>query len=607
MGFRIFCRAVLCLLFTITLSDISVFAQSEDEIKSRIDSLNQFNFQFITTNPARADSLFTENISLAESIGYRKGMADSYYRLALASNYLGKYEEDVNYSIKAIELYEELDMRYEAGNAYAELGYRARRRSFERAELYMQKGISILSSFEDSIYLANAFNNYGIVKLDQNQADSALIYIQNSLEIKELNNDRLGIAYSYAYLGNVHIKLEEFNQAIRYIRSGYEIREELKDSSGMAIDLYNIGNSYFQLNNFPEAAANLNSSLELALAIDYPRLAEENYSTLSRLHEKQGNYGLALTHQKEFTKLRENRINESTNNRLAELEVQFETEQKEKELALKNAALAEEKLKVRQQRWVLSALGGFFVTGLFISGMIYRQQTIKQNNLRRENELRIQLADAELKNRIHQERERISRDLHDNVGSQITNLITGLEIGNLHIQNNQNEQAINILGTLDVDAKRAMTDLRETIWLLESDKISFDKFLAHIKSYVQKQKTYLTDADIKVTATGNPKITLQPSQSLNLLRIIQEAVNNAHKHSGANRIRVAIAEQEQNLIISISDNGSGFNSEVSSSGNGLNNMRHRAEQLAGKLEINSPAEMGTEIRITIPIYPEQGI
>src|SRR5690554_6727834 len=99
--------------------------------------------------------------------------------------------------------------------------------------------------------------------------------------------------------------------------------------------------------------------------------------------------------------------------------------------------------------------------------------------MQRENLLEIQLSKAEAENRLRMEKERISRDLHDNVGSQITNLITGIEISNLHLTKNQLSKVEKVLSTLDVDARNTMTDLRETIWLMDKSQVEFGQFVNH--------------------------------------------------------------------------------------------------------------------------------
>src|SRR5690606_12749255 len=105
-------------------------------------------------------------------------------------------------------------------------------------------------------------------------------------------------------------------------------------------------------------------------------------------------------------------------------EVQFDTERKEKELAIKTANILQEKTKVRRRTAIL--IGVLILLGLFllIGVLIYRHLKTKQKLLQKENQLKDIIAEEETKNKVFKERMRISRDLHDNIGSQLTFLIS---------------------------------------------------------------------------------------------------------------------------------------------------------------------------------------
>jgi len=587
------------------LSSSFAFGQSSDQqTVSVIDSARALTFQYITANPKKASEQLIKAEIIADSLGEKEAQADILASLSISKNYLGDWDESIEYRIKSITIYEEIGMDIEAGYGFTELGWGVRRRDLDRAEYFMSRGIEILKNSPTSEELSNAYNNYGIIKLEQGKIDSAIILINKSLDIKQQNKDTLGIAYSYGYLGSAYQEQQKYDIAIQYLVDSFDLKDQMGDSSGMAIDLTNIASVYSEQGDIKSAIDNFRASLLMALKIEYHQLTEYNYGNLSGLFESQAMYDSALHYQKQFNAFREERVNESTNARLAELEVQFETEQKEKDLALRSAELSQEQLKVRQQNWILSALGGLFLFGSFITGLFFRQQKIKRENLKRENHLEIQLAQAAMENKIHLERERISRDLHDNVGSQISNLITGIEIGNLHIKKDQQDQAANILSALDKDARSAMTDLRETIWLMDKDKIDFSQFVDHIKEYVGKQQRYLEDMKADVVSSVEKSFSLNPTISLNLMRIIQESLNNAKKYSSADCIQILFEQNGDSLNVIIKDNGSGFDVEKSKhNGYGLTNMQKRADNMGADFQLESSPGQETKITLSIPDIP----
>lgn len=231
-------------------------------------------------------------------------------------------------------------------------------------------------------------------------------------------------------------------------------------------------------------------------------------------------------------------------------------------------------------------------SGVLIGGMQVRSN-IKVKKLNRE---------LSYQQKLFKEKERISRDLHDNVGSQITNIITGIEISNIHIDKGEQEKAGKILKNLDEDARNAMTDLRETIWLLDKEKVVFQDFKSHLKMYIRRQKRYFSGIDVSIKSEIDENFILNPSQSLNLMRIIQEALNNAHKYSGANLIEINFSLKGKSLVLIFSDNGLGMNvDDQLSNGNGLKNMAHRAEQINAEFKIDSDEGKGTAIKLEIRI------
>ncbi|MDR9416281.1 MAG: tetratricopeptide repeat protein [Gracilimonas sp.] len=594
--------SLLCSVFIIVFCAKAGFAQTEyDHHIQYIDSVNSLSFQYVTTNPAEAQVSLNKAYSLADSLNYKKGMAKALMQLSWSSSYLGNWDESVEQMIRSIQLHEELGMHLQAGYGLAELSWGVRRRSHERAEYFMGQAFNILKKYPQSTELSNAYNNYGIIKLEQGQIDSAIYFIEKSMDIKESNNDTLGIAYSYGYLGTAYQEMGNYETAIRYLEDSYNLKTLMNDSSGMAIDLTNIAANYQLQGDYSKAAEYFRRSVQMALDIKYQHLAEHNYNSLATLFEETARYDSALHYHKLFFDVREARIDESTNQRLAELEVQFETEQKEKEIALNRAEIASSQLKIRNRNWILSALGGILLFGGIITAMVIRQQKIKA----REQKLKLQLAKSETQNKIHKERERISRDLHDNVGAQITSLISGLEISNMYVKNSKTDKALDLLKTLDSNARDAMGELRETIWLLNKDHIPVGDFIHHIKNYVAKHNDTYGDLDIHIQNNITRAHRLDAQQSLHMLRIIQESLANCVKYANASNFNIQFDQHEDQVIImKLSDDGKSDGSTTPDSilnGNGMLNMKRRVKEINGQLHIDPDHQNGFSIKVEVPI------
>ncbi|MEQ9092289.1 MAG: tetratricopeptide repeat protein [Balneola sp.] len=588
------------ILFVSTSFCKTVLGQNRSDVESRVDSIANIGFVELTSSPQKYEKLFLKALSDADSLSLTNQSAVLNSKLSTIYSYLGKAGLKIEYKLNSIRLYEELDSLKKAGFEYTELAWLLRQTDLDKSIEYMRRGLAILSGYAGSIEQANAFNNYGLIKLAKKEPDSALYFINRSLNIKESLNDTLGIAYSHSYIANVYMETGQFQKAINTLDQAIEIRNTINDKSGISIDLVNAGMSYMTIGELEKALKYLKRSLLLAYETENIGLASFAFNTISNTFEQQGRYDSALVYYKSFNNFSDSLDEAKYNERIAELEVQFRTEENEKELAQKEAELTQEQLKVKRRNWTTGIFGLLFLSISFISFLFIRQQKIKRENLIKEKDLKLKLASAELENKIHHEKERISRDLHDNVGSQITNLITGIEISNMHIAKGQQEQAGELLKNLDEDARNTMTDLRETIWLLDKEKVRYQDFEKHLEAYIQRQERYFQNLEVMVQSEVQEDLVLEPSQSLNLMRIIQEALNNARKYSEASKVLISLISNENQIEVVIKDNGKGMELDKElNKGNGLENMFSRAKEMNAEFNIISIPQKGTEIKLSI--------
>ena len=204
---------------------------------------------------------------------------------------------------------------------------------------------------------------------------------------------------------------------------------------------------------------------------------------------------------------------------------------------------------------------------------------------------------------VQAERERISRDLHDHVGAQLSNLISGVELIHLAADAGESQRVRRHLKALDSDARETMTQLRETIWALHQDTITLEELGHQVQRFLKQQVQYRTQPSAACHVTDGATATLSPVQALNLYRIIQEAVTNALKHACAERIEVQLRVDAEGWIeAAVVDNGRGLTKspETALSGYGMTNMQHRTHDLGGTFEVDNHSPSGTKICVRVP-------
>ncbi len=210
-----------------------------------------------------------------------------------------------------------------------------------------------------------------------------------------------------------------------------------------------------------------------------------------------------------------------------------------------------------------------------------------------------QMRAIELQHRIQLERERISRDLHDNVGTQLSLISNNIEWIEHPLVTVSDEEKADKLHYVNQTARDIIATLRETIWALNKEQISLEEFTDKLKAFTQKQLAIYPDIELKFDEEMTAPLVLGPSEALNLFRICQEAIANSLKHAMATVIRIHIVSGGGKYTISISDNGRGFDttSVNPSVQNGLENMKYRAADIGSTLTIHTAKDKGTSVTI----------
>lgn len=221
---------------------------------------------------------------------------------------------------------------------------------------------------------------------------------------------------------------------------------------------------------------------------------------------------------------------------------------------------------------------------------------IRYKKLRDEKEHQQKLA-YEAKLRLLYERESISRDLHDNVGSQLSVISSSLD--NISFLAEKQKLTSERVETVNEFVREAIQSLRDTIWATHQETFSLAEFRARVQQYIHKY--YQSENCLISVNFEENDINLSSSQSLNLFRIIQEALNNAIKYAQASSISIDLKIIDKQIQLNIIDNGVGFDVESKKAEPhfGLLNMQKRVNEINGKLNIKSKIGAGTNIEVMV--------
>jgi signal transduction histidine kinase/ligand-binding sensor domain-containing protein len=242
------------------------------------------------------------------------------------------------------------------------------------------------------------------------------------------------------------------------------------------------------------------------------------------------------------------------------------------------------------QTWWFIGLAVLAFSGLFVFVIRY----ISQRNLR-ERILRLEKEQA-----IEKERNRIARDMHDDLGSGLTKIAILSEVAKTQLQ--EKTAATVQLENISHSSRELVDNLQNIIWVLNPQNDSLENLAAYIREYTLK---FFDSTDVVVHFNYPqqiPSIKLSEEQRRNIFMVVKETLNNIAKHSCCNLTSIDLSLKNRQLQISIKDNGKGFEmSSIRQFANGLSNMKQRMEQINGLYEIQSACNAGTTTKLSVTL------
>lgn len=259
----------------------------------------------------------------------------------------------------------------------------------------------------------------------------------------------------------------------------------------------------------------------------------------------------------------------------------------------------------QDQFYFLLTLGtvGMLILALFIVlfFFIYQKRILllQQQKQKMEIEFQEQMSQSQL---AAQEKDRasIAADLHDSVGSQLW----GAKLNATFIERSvpltpEAKAAHNeLMSILD----QSLNTVRRIAWQLTPGALQH----AGLSKLLQRLCTTIDGKGIRVTYSGSDQAVLNDNQALQVFRIVQELLSNSIKHAEATSISVSLSSPDHTLIVTVEDDGKGYEPQMLSDGVGWWSIRTRARQIGAQLDIGlSPMGKGLSVTVTLPLHHEE--
>ncbi len=313
-----------------------------------------------------------------EIIDFKLGISSCQNNIALIYEEWSKLEKAREYYKKALKTRQEIGNEKEIANTLSNLGNLCTQEVIDTLEIeYGEKWIDSVNIYENTREMMKKFAE-------------ALRYHKQALEIRQEIDDKRGIASSLNNMGTVYMNAGNNPKALEYYQKALDLSEELESTKESIINLLGMARAYQYINNLEKALSYLNRSYEVAKSINAKPKLRDITESFAEIYALKNNYQKAYHFYREYSKYKDDILNNQFSEKLAEEQTKYETVKKEARIKLLNKenALAEQRNKT-MRRTIIFFIVGFVLVGGLTVVVIRQNNKVKQANslLETKNEL----------------------------------------------------------------------------------------------------------------------------------------------------------------------------------------------------------------------------
>ncbi len=426
---------------------------------------------------------------------------------------------------------------------------------FKNAIAIDEEGIRLSDSIHSSKMKVAFLDNKANCYLYSNRLDSAQYYFEKCLQIDLENGNRKQIADSYTNLGQLYFAKRDYAKAEQLTIKSIAILDSIDGKVNLDKAYHLLVSIYSQQQKFEKAFKTQN-------------LLIQNYMSM---------------------------IDEKEAASFAEYKTVYETQKKQSEIQSLKQERKISKLKIKAQAseiakrnylivgFLLVVLGFLFIFYMWNSKQKLRNQLFKEKIVRDTEE---------------QERLRIAKDIHDDLGSGLSKINF---LSELIFQKADSPEVKSNSESVRETAAKMIENMRDLIWALNPDNTTLVNLVSRMREYTTD---YLEDYPITIRyeiPEFLPQTAITKESHRELFMVVKETLNNIAKYAQATDVVFAVTLTESDFMLCIQDNGIGFDTAATSKGNGLRNMKNRLEALGGIISISSEDRKGTVITVRISL------
>ena len=482
---------------------------------------------------------------------------------------------------------------------------------FNEAKSKLPENISDPNLVRYDQLLNNIAENYLKLKL----YDSAIWYAKRSLDIFPGIKKTRTVALSYWELGEGYLGLNQTEAAEEYFKKSLHIGEEYSEYDILHYTYSGLIKCYMKLSKFNEAKKLVEAGIKEEILMNSNKLAtkeffETSLNALRQLNESEKLIDLLNT----YVHVQKTERESEKKNQYLILKTYFENK---KNLIESNAQNQINEQKITYNNRLIFFISATFLILLLAVYLFFqnKQNKVRIKNVEMENELLSLKKDSEMNaliaktEAILEERNRLARELHDDIGSSMSSVNIYAEVALREMKNNPEKSKF----AIEKQKKQISTineNISDLIWAIYSKNESFTNLFERIRDFAFD---ILNSSNIHFEFLFDERLNnliLKPDAKKNLLLIVKEFINNSLKYSSAGKIQIKFSMlSADEFQLTIEDNGTGFNINSVRKGNGIDSFYKRAESMNAVIEYNSIVGNGTYLKINtrlIELVDDQG-
>lgn len=358
-------------------------AQSIGYKKGQANSYHLLGMISYQSNHEKALEYYMLSLKLNESLGDKKAMSTSYNNIGLLYYHEGNYQKALKYYLISLEIDESLNEQKGMATSYNNVGliYWAQN-NLDKAQDYFQKAVLIYSELKDKKGLGGVYSNIGGVAYYKGKPDVAILYFQKSYDYYKEINYKTGSATSLTNISEILTEQKKYSEALKYALESIEIHKQLGNKSDMTYGYLVVAKNYSDQKQFKNAVEILNEVINLSKDINAQKQLSQAYLMMAQNYSNMGDYKEAYSFHQLYSGVKDSIFTKESSAQIAEMNTKYDSDKKNKEIELLKKESEIQQLNQEAEKSKNAMVRNSLIVGclfiLILAVVLYNRNQVKQ-------------------------------------------------------------------------------------------------------------------------------------------------------------------------------------------------------------------------------------